>query len=236
MDDESRQRPASQVAERMQALLSRAVEDQVSEQRAASAVLTDVRGQLVALSEGVRLAASGASVEKLVDSVGTILADVRAATVLLDQRLATLTERSDTLVARFGAVEERLGHVERRLSETEQATSGANHESEQRITAHVDESVLALAEALLRRGRVTRDVATPAAAEPAPAPAPALAPPAAQVAPPAGRAAVTSSLAPAPERSPRPPTRDPSATGAVQPKDVDPDESERRRPWWLPGS
>lgn len=153
MDDESRQRPASQVAERMQALLSRAVEDQVSEQRAASAVLTDVRGQLLALSDGVRLAASEASVERLVDSVDTVLADLRAATVLLDQRLATLTERSDALVARFGAVEERLGHVERRLSETEQATGGANHESEQRITAHVDESVLALAEALLRRGR-----------------------------------------------------------------------------------
>lgn len=38
--------PGNPVAERMQALLSRAVEDQISEQRTVANALADVRGQI----------------------------------------------------------------------------------------------------------------------------------------------------------------------------------------------
>ena len=55
--------PASgPVSDRMQALLSRAVEEQVSEQRAVSTVLGELRGQVAALAEGIRQTASDSSV------------------------------------------------------------------------------------------------------------------------------------------------------------------------------
>ena len=68
------------VSERMQALLSRAVEEQVSEQRAVSTVLVELRGQVAGLSERAQLTASNAAVERLGDVVGTVVADLRTST------------------------------------------------------------------------------------------------------------------------------------------------------------
>jgi ABC-type transporter Mla subunit MlaD len=83
----------------MQALLSRAVEEQVSEQRAVSTVLAELRSQVAALSEGVRLAASDASVERLGGVVSTVVADLRTSTSLLGQRIEALAKRVDAVAA-----------------------------------------------------------------------------------------------------------------------------------------
>ncbi len=84
---------AGPVNDRMQALLSRAVAEQVTEQRAFSSVLRELRTQVAALSEGIRLAASDASVERLGGVVSTVVADLRTSTSLLGQRIdAVATE------------------------------------------------------------------------------------------------------------------------------------------------
>jgi len=87
------------VSERMQALLSRAVEEQVSEQRAASTVLTEIKEQLAALESSVRGAAANETVERLDSAVSTVVADQRTATTLLSQRLEALTRRLEELSA-----------------------------------------------------------------------------------------------------------------------------------------
>src|SRR5690349_10446925 len=83
----------------MQELLSRAVEEQVSEQRAASTVLTEIKEQLAALESSVRGAAANATVERLDGAVSTVVADQRTATTLLSQRLEALTHRVEALSA-----------------------------------------------------------------------------------------------------------------------------------------
>jgi hypothetical protein len=91
--------PGGQVSDRMQALLSRAVEEQVSEQRAVSTLLAELRAQVAALSDGVRLAASDASVERLGGVVSTVVADQRTSTSLLGQRIEALSKRVEAVAA-----------------------------------------------------------------------------------------------------------------------------------------
>ena len=180
------------VAERMQTLLSRAVEEQVAEQQAVSAVLTELRGQVDALSEAVRRGASHNAVEQVAQSVSGVVTDIRTATSLLGQRLDLLTARLDALGSRMtspevgpqvdprqradvnapvpeqlrDAVVEALAprldalavQVADALAPRLQATitevvEAAQDASERRVTAHVDESVFALAQALLWRRR-----------------------------------------------------------------------------------
>ncbi len=57
------------VSERMRALLSKAVDEQVQEQRAVSSVLQDLRGQVTGLSEALSRTASGAGVERVAADV-----------------------------------------------------------------------------------------------------------------------------------------------------------------------
>ena len=89
--------PVGQVSDRMQALLSRAVEEQVSEQRAVSTVLGELRSQVASLGEAVRLAASDASVERLGGVVSTVVADLRTSTSLLGQRIEALSKRVEAV-------------------------------------------------------------------------------------------------------------------------------------------
>jgi hypothetical protein len=77
----------------MQALLSRAVEEQVSEQRAVSHVLAEIKDQLQSLEASVRGAAANETVERLDAAVSTVVADQRTAATLLSQRLETLGAR-----------------------------------------------------------------------------------------------------------------------------------------------
>ncbi len=128
------------VSERMQALLSRAAEDQLAEQRAVSASLNDLRNQVVEVAEAVRAGDSAGTVEQLRVELAGNASEVRRTYAQLSERLDTLAQRVD-----------------------EVATSVA--QGERRILAHVDEAVLALAEALLRRRR-------PGRPEPATTPAP----------------------------------------------------------------
>ncbi|MCW2499937.1 MAG: hypothetical protein JWN87_1613, partial [Frankiales bacterium] len=91
--------PGGPVSDRMQALLSRAVEEQVSEQRAVSSLLTELRVQVTGLTESVRLAASDAAVERLGGTVSTVVADLRTSTSLLGQRIEALSKRIESAVA-----------------------------------------------------------------------------------------------------------------------------------------
>lgn len=77
----------SPMSERMQSLLSRAVEDQLSEQRQLAGALGDVRAQLTRIAEQVeslRAAGNGAPVETALSAVS---GDVRESTRLLAERL-----------------------------------------------------------------------------------------------------------------------------------------------------
>ena len=99
MDDN----PSDPVSDRMQALLSRAVEEQVSEQRAVSTALTELRGLVAGLGDAVRRSASEQSVDRLSDEVATVVADLRTTASLLGSRLDGLASRvqqstSDTAV------------------------------------------------------------------------------------------------------------------------------------------
>lgn len=91
--------PGGPVSERMQALLSRAVEEQVSEQRAASTILAEIKEQLGALEAAVRGAAADETVQRLGSAVSTVVADQRTATTLVSQRLEGLTRRLEELSA-----------------------------------------------------------------------------------------------------------------------------------------
>lgn len=87
------------VSDRMQALLSRAVEEQVSEQRAVSTLLTEIRGQLAALSEAFRGTATDTALEQLGGVVGTVVTDLRTSTSLLGQRIDGLAKRVEAVAA-----------------------------------------------------------------------------------------------------------------------------------------
>ncbi len=87
------------VSARMQELLSRAVEEQVSEQRQVAEALAELRSTVTALEDSVRGAASNDAVERLDSTMSTVVADLRTATTLLSQRLDTLGQRVESIVA-----------------------------------------------------------------------------------------------------------------------------------------
>jgi hypothetical protein len=223
--------PTTPMSQRMESLLSRAVEDQLSEQRQLAGLLSDIRAQLASLPDHVaRAAGTGPDphVASLAHAVDGVSNDLRTA-------LASLLDR--------------LGAVERRLD----ALQAASAESEQRLSTHVDEAVLALAEALLRRRRVAaarRDEDLEAADLPAGTEAPdpeepvaeAPEPPAAEepvaeaAEPPAAEppAAETSTAEPYPqpdEPGPSAPPASPAPHTAAHA-----DDAQRKRPWWRPSA
>jgi uncharacterized coiled-coil protein SlyX len=158
------------MSERMQALLSRAVEDQLTEQRQLASLVAEVRALLAALPAEVTAAAQGDEVWR------AEVTALRAGLTAVEQRLEVLTALAQrpsdhsevtgavgTVGQRVGALEQRLNSLETRLAEvgaTLNTQSSAAAEAEQRITRHVDEAVLALAEVLVRKSR-------PAASSPA---------------------------------------------------------------------
>ena len=234
------------MSERMQALLSRAVEDQLSEQRQVAGAMTEVRNHLAHLGaelQQLRATAGGAADEEIQRQVAGVAADVREAIRVLSERLdgvaGLVQQRGHDLAELRGVIENELrprvdgvdaamrdlrgaftgigsrvadlpgrGEIETMLARTSEATGPLDerleslqgwieevHEglfgetgvhprvqalvehaaaapttsdedlgnridqavrsavaaSEKRITAHVDEAVLALAEALLRK-------------------------------------------------------------------------------------
>ena len=79
------------MSERMQSLLSRAVEDQLSEQRQLAGVLAEVRTQLGQLTSQLGSAPAGAAASPQIDeALGAIAGNVRDAVRLLGERLDTV--------------------------------------------------------------------------------------------------------------------------------------------------
>src|SRR5881227_3047008 len=78
------------MSERMQALLSRAVEDQLSEQRQVAGAMNEVRTHLAHLGaelQQLRATAGGAADEEIQRQVAGVAADVREAIRVLSERL-----------------------------------------------------------------------------------------------------------------------------------------------------
>src|SRR3954447_6088372 len=78
------------MSERMQALLSRAVEDQISEQRQVAGAMNEVRSHLTHLSDELqqlRATAGGAADEEMQRQVAGVAADGREAIRVLGDRL-----------------------------------------------------------------------------------------------------------------------------------------------------
>lgn len=215
---------SSPMSERMQVLLSRAVEDQLSEQRQLTNALADIRALLVRLPEEVRAATATAvgdqgegvraevdgiarelraglqALGERLDAVGqrggddldsrldARLAAVEAAVTRQAERLEQLAAQDhDELLSRLDALSDRLIVIDERsavapdvsgqvrsavdelgrtlmaaqVSATDlesavrlvvpEVVTTAHANTERRLAAHVDEAVLALAEALLRR-------------------------------------------------------------------------------------
>ncbi|MCU1594163.1 MAG: hypothetical protein JWO12_1555, partial [Frankiales bacterium] len=126
--------PTGQTSERMQALLSQFQEEQVSEQRTVSSILTELRGQVAALADSVRGTASDASVERLGGVVSTVVADLRTSTSLLGQRLEGLSKRIDAVAQDTAAPTEQAAV---RLAAL-QADIAAQAESVDRMQAALD--------------------------------------------------------------------------------------------------
>ena len=87
--------PGGPMSERMQELLSRAAEEQLTEQRQVSAVLADMRGVVAGLGEQVRGTASAARLESLGGDVSSLFAELRMANSALGERLDVLARRVD---------------------------------------------------------------------------------------------------------------------------------------------
>jgi hypothetical protein len=176
---------SSGMAERMQELLTQAVEDQILEQRQLTAALSDIRAALSRIPEELRTGVAGTvlgPVQRLLDDTARLRSDTgQLATA---SAVSTLQDRLDEVtdsLAEFARsspqekLREQLGALYGQLDdlaaavETLDDTSGRVHgalvevtgrldrldaalpDLERRLTAHVDEAVLALADALLRR-------------------------------------------------------------------------------------
>jgi hypothetical protein len=222
------------MSERMQSLLSRAVEDQQSDQRSIAGALADVRAQIEQLARDVAAgreqpaaqdaAAVGAltvelresmrrtgdrldTVARMVAQRGEDIATLQSALSLLSEQLRVqsdtvtglagsvdgvgahlngiatyLNERARDDGTRIVGIEQRLvtlqndmtavgGHVAGLTDSTARGSeeldarirsivAGALVGTERRLAAHMDDAVLALAEAMLRRRPTGRDAAT----------------------------------------------------------------------------
>lgn len=231
-------RTSGPVSERMQALLSRAVEDQLGEQRQVTAVVGELREQVAALGAAYRATASEARLEQLGAELTTHTGEVRGTRLALDDRLDELARRVEQVGAASADSAERLARLEV-LAGTPEQLAGLDAglarlrddvtelspgltaalldglaprvaelvleragdtlvdriaaatatgvlaelptvvredlaDSERRVTAHVDEAVLVLAEALLRRRRPGRAAGPEATEAPGPSRPPAV--------------------------------------------------------------
>lgn len=197
--------PASgAVSERMQALLSRAVEEQVNEQRQVQSLLSEVRNALAQVQRDGRSEPAGQAdlgahlahhasesraqlaqlderLEAIVRAVGTsaqVLQGIsgqlerlgdsvreQAANAGRTEPTAQVRREVSELRSRVDAVEGAVrGDVaalhQRLVADNERLTDAAA-ESTRTIANHVDNAVLVLAEALLRRPGITGDTSSP---------------------------------------------------------------------------
>ncbi len=83
------------MAERMQALLSRAAEEQLTEQRQVSTVLNDLRQLVAGLGEQLRGTASSTRLDSLGSEVAALVTELRTSTTGLGERLDAVGRRLD---------------------------------------------------------------------------------------------------------------------------------------------
>jgi hypothetical protein len=110
------------MSERMQALLSRAVEDQLSEQRQVATAMTEVRNHLAHLGaelQQLRATAGGAADEEIQRQVAGVAADVREAIRVLSERLdgvaGLVQQRGNDLSELRGLMGELRGVIDNEL-------------------------------------------------------------------------------------------------------------------------
>lgn len=247
------------VAERMQTLLSRAVEAQVGQQREASAALDELRRQIADLAE--RLSGSGTAdrAEQLDARVEGLAGTLSTQTAALERvgaavrALASLPDALRALQREVAGMHDRLAAlaVERRQAEERLVEALAPRVAdlvlrlvdESRDGQRQDAPVSASASAL------APESAPAAAPEPAAAPTagPTATPTAALVAAPAAAAPAAAdvpqegeatSTRPGPPVQPRPEVsaRFASASNVFGPPSDGTDGGPRRRAWWRPGS
>jgi hypothetical protein len=117
------------MSERMQSLLSRAVEDQLSEQRQLAGALAEVRAQLGQLGTQLEgLQGTGASPPHLDEALGAIAGHVREAVRLLGERLdgvaRLVQERGHDLAEQRAMIGELKAAVERHTDALNSMTGG----------------------------------------------------------------------------------------------------------------
>src|SRR4051812_12523604 len=120
----------------MQALLSRAVEDQLSEQRTVANALAEVRAQVAAVGEGLRGAASGVAVERLRTDLSAVATELRMSTTGLGERFDFLAQRLDEQAAAIAGAGSGSGELVTRL-ETLAADVASQGAAVTRLTAAV---------------------------------------------------------------------------------------------------
>jgi hypothetical protein len=137
----------------MQSLLARAVEDQANEQRLVSTTLAEIRAAVDALAGDVLGDQTARRVGELTISLVSQLENVEES---LDAMTAQMTAQVTALASGLSAL-----RADQEAGEAR--TRALVLESEQRVLAHVDDAVYALAKALLPPRK-------PALAAPEPAP------------------------------------------------------------------
>ncbi len=200
--------PSGAVSERMQALLSRAVEDQVNEQREVQSLLNEVKNALAEVQRDTRISPAGDA--DLRAELANHSSETRVQLTLLDERLEALVRAVSTsaqvLQGLSGQLErvneavrdrsaeavrtEPIAQVRHEVADlrtqvggmeallhSEISTLGERFTSEvealrdmsgsitQAVTDHVDNAVLVLAEALLRRPGPAADEAAESGSE-----------------------------------------------------------------------
>lgn len=177
------------MSERMRALLSRAAQEQLVEQRQVSAVLVELRALVEDVDERL---ATGEQVERVGAEVRALSARVEARLDAAEARSAELAERISGATALLGRAAQDLveavaagvaERVEAQLREVTTSLTASAETRERRLATHVDDAVLALAEVVLRRrsaqgvpavappvlgheGRPPRSAAEPAPSDP----------------------------------------------------------------------
>jgi hypothetical protein len=114
---------SSPMSDRMQSLLSRAVEDQLSEQRQVASLLAEVRGQLARLDEqlaGARASAGSADADQVQSALAGVAVDLREAVRVLAERIdgvaRLVQQRGHDLAEIRASIDELRESVERQAT------------------------------------------------------------------------------------------------------------------------
>ena len=142
-----------QMSERMQSLLSRAVEDQMAEQRQLQTLVNDIRTSLAQLQEEVRQGAGAHTLEQVRGEVTGLGAELRSSTTLLGERLEAVVravtasaQAAQAVGAQMQGMQEQLGAHQQAIAALPAAVQHAAAEAGPGDTAVRDEMAALRAE------------------------------------------------------------------------------------------